>query len=136
MEMTNRCLISNYLVEPFAQENGTIGGGQTWVHFVEKVHFVRQTIIDRLKHQTQYEFEVVNTVALHPVNYFLKDHYVTTFLLLMSSCDRFFTPMIPSLTGITLPSKASRASVPLSIKSNLVKTAKVLNPEYEQHKYN
>ena len=38
------------------------------------------------------------------------------------------TPIIPSLTGITLPQRMSMASVPASMRSSLVMTAKVLRP--------
>ena len=51
------------------------------------------------------------------------------FLLSLISCwDRLITPIMPSLTGITRPHKMSMASVPASIKSSLVITAKVLLP--------
>ncbi len=37
-------------------------------------------------------------------------------------------PIMPNLTGITRPHRTSYASVPRSIKSSFVKTAKVLRP--------
>lgn len=44
----------------------------------------------------------------------------------------FTTPIMPSLTGMTLPIRTSMASVPASIKSSLVTTARVLLPEGEK----
>ena len=52
-----------------------------------------------------------------------------TFLWLMSAWLLLTTPIIPSLTGITRPHNTSMASVPWSIKSSLVITAKVLRPK-------
>lgn len=45
------------------------------------------------------------------------------------SSDLLTTPMRPSLTGMTLPISTSIASVPASIRSSLVTTARVLLPE-------
>lgn len=42
--------------------------------------------------------------------------------------DLFTTPMMPSLTGITLPMSTSIASVPASMRSSFVITARVLRP--------
>jgi len=39
------------------------------------------------------------------------------------------TPIIPSLTGMTRPQRTSTASVPASMMSNLVRTAKVRRPK-------
>lgn len=51
-----------------------------------------------------------------------------TFWLLMSAWLRLTTPIIPNLTGMTRPHKTSIASVPWSIKSSFVTTAKVRRP--------
>ena len=40
----------------------------------------------------------------------------------------FMTPMIPNLTGMTLPHKMSMASVPASMRSSFVTTASVRRP--------
>lgn len=45
----------------------------------------------------------------------------------------FTTPIIPSLTGMTLPIRTSMASVPASIRSSLVTTARVLLPDGGEH---
>lgn len=42
--------------------------------------------------------------------------------------DLFTTPMMPSFTGITLPMSTSIASVPASMRSSFVITARVLRP--------
>lgn len=42
--------------------------------------------------------------------------------------------MMPNLTGMILPQSTSYASVPRSIKSSLVKTAKVLLPMIAEQK--
>lgn len=47
-------------------------------------------------------------------------------------CSEFYLftiPIIPSFTGMTLPISTSIASVPASIRSSLVTTARVLLPE-------
>lgn len=51
-----------------------------------------------------------------------------TFSEIIYSIQLLYSPMIPNLTGITLPHKTSIASVPASIRSNLVTTANVLRP--------
>lgn len=51
-----------------------------------------------------------------------------TFLLLMSAWLRLMTPIMPSFTGITRPHRTSTASVPWSIRSSFVITAKVRRP--------
>lgn len=54
-----------------------------------------------------------------------KDH-------VLYSAYLFTTPMMPSLTGMTLPIRTSMASVPASIRSSLVTTARVLLPDGEK----
>ena len=47
---------------------------------------------------------------------------------------RLTTPIMPSLTGMTLPISTSIASVPASIKSSFVTTANVLLPKNKQNR--
>ena len=50
------------------------------------------------------------------------------FRSLMSRCERLTTPTKPRLSGITLPWRTSRASVPSSMRSSLVMTPIVRSP--------